>query len=139
MFANFVSCGRGKILLTGLLLAALSGCGGPQAPKREFADVAGKVSYKGKPLIKGQVMFQPGTGSAIAGEIKADGTYTLKGVIGSNTVMIVSRDEMGETSADKPESRQMPKTYIPDKYGGPSSGLIYEVKKGSNTADFDLK
>ena len=126
-------------LLTGLLLTLLWGCGGPTEPKRQYADVTGKVTYKTQPVTKGQVLFQPPTGAVAAGQIKSDGTYSLKGVIGPNTVTIVDRAEMGQTDVNKPETRQMPKSSIPEIYGTPSSNLKFDVKAGANKADFDLK
>lgn len=130
---------RRVVLLSGLVLTTLWGCGGPAAPKREYADVTGKVTYKSKPLTKGKVMFQPPTGAMVAGDIQSDGSYSLKGVIGPNTVTIVDRPELGETDANKPESRQMPKSTIPEIYGTPGSNLKFDVKAGNNTADFNLK
>lgn len=126
-------------LLTGLLLTVLWGCGGPAAPKREYADVTGKVTYNNQPLTKGQVLFQPPTGAVAAGDIKSDGTYSLKGVIGPNTVTIVDRAEMGQTDINRPETRQVPKSSIPEIYGTPDSKLKFDVKAGANKADFDLK
>jgi hypothetical protein len=131
--------GRISLLTTGVLLTSLWGCGGPAAPKREYAEVTGKVTYKNQPVPKGQVMFQPPTGAVVAGDLKSDGTYSLQGVIGPNTVTIVSRDDMGATDANKPETRQMPKSHIPEIYGTPGSNLKFDVKKGPNKADFDLK
>ena len=55
-------------LLTGLLLTVLWGCGGPTEPKRQYADVTGKVTYKTQPVTKGQVLFQPATGAMAAGQ-----------------------------------------------------------------------
>ena len=126
-------------LLTGLLLTVLWGCGGPTEPKRQYADVTGKVTYKTQPVTKGLVLFQPASGARAAGQIKSDGTYSLKGVIGPNTVTIVDRAEMGQTDVNKPETRQMPKSSIPEIYGTPSSNLKFDVKAGANKADFDLK
>ena len=126
-------------LLTGLLLTLLWGCGGPTEPKRQYADVTGKVTYKTQPVTKGQVLFQPPTGAVAAGQIKSDGTYSLKGVIGPNTVTIVDRAEMGQTDVNKPETRQIPKSSIPEIYGTPNSNLKFDVKAGANKADFDLK
>lgn len=126
-------------LLTGLMLTVLWGCGGPAAPKREYADVTGKVTYKNQPLTKGQVLFQPPTGALATGDIKPDGTYSLKGVIGPNTVTIIDRAEMGQPDINRPETRQMPKSSIPEIYGTPQSNLKFDVKAGANKADFDLK
>jgi hypothetical protein len=47
---------------------------------------------------------------------------------------------MGTPNADKPETRQPPKSNIPEIYGTPGSGLKFDVKAGANKgADFDLK
>lgn len=128
------------VLAVGLAFAlSLSGCGPAPPPKREYAEVTGKVTYKGKPLEKGQVKFQPAAGAMETGDIKSDGTYSLNGVIGSNTVMITSQEEAGPMKADDPKSRQPPKTFIPPNYGTPASELKFEVKAGTNKADFDLK
>jgi hypothetical protein len=136
-----LSCGLG------LSLALMVGCGGPKAPKREYADVSGKVTYKGQPLKSGTVTFQPASGIAVIGDIQPDGSYSLKGVIGSNAVMISNRlPDPGPGSAD-PEKRKAAmaavekakETTVPDRFGTPGSGLTYEVKAGANKADFDLK
>jgi hypothetical protein len=124
-------------LLFGLLII---GCG-PAAPKREYADVAGKVSYKGVPLKMGTVMFQPSSGPLVAGEIQSDGTYSLKGEIGENLVMITSSEAVDPAIAGDPEklkAAKPPKSHIPDHYGMSLSGLKFDVKAGQNKADFDL-
>ncbi|MDA0835282.1 MAG: hypothetical protein O2955_19280 [Planctomycetota bacterium] len=129
-----------RTLFLGVLIGVFCGCGGgDDAPVREYADVTGKVTYNGEALTKGKVMFQPPSGAMVVGDIQADGTYSLKGVIGPNSVAIESRDDQGQMSADNPKSRQEPKSYIPPEYGTPASGLSFEVKAGTNTADFDLK
>lgn len=125
-----------------LAVVALIGCGPPAPPKREFADVSGKVSYKGEALTKGTVAFQPASGIAVVGEIGEDGTYSLKGVIGPNTVTIISRDEGVGPKPDGTAKERVGtpgKSHIPDKYGTPGSGLKFDVEPGANTADFDLQ
>lgn len=119
-----------------------AGCGGPAAPPRQYADVVGTVKYQGKPLTTGQVQFQPPSGTIDVGTIKADGTFTMKGTVGMNTVMIVSRADAPKEDENAPKVKKPyvePKSFIPEKYGGPQSGLTFEVKAGKNTADFDLK
>ncbi|MEX1230737.1 MAG: hypothetical protein WEB58_10880 [Planctomycetaceae bacterium] len=128
-----------SVLFVGLLLGSFSGCGGDDTPVREYADVAGKVTYNGEALKRGKVMFQPPNGSIIVGEIQPDGTYTLKGVVGPNDVTIIARDEVPTAGPDEPISRVEPKNDIPPEYGTPDSGLKFEVKPGTNTADFDLQ
>lgn len=133
---------RTSLLLVGVSLMSMIGCGAKSdAPKRDYADVSGKVTYKGEALKTGQVMFQPGVGALVTGDLKPDGTYSLKGVIGPNTVMIVSTEGMtAKPDANDPKTRQPPKSNIPETYGTPGSGLTYTVKKGDNKdANFDLK
>ena len=124
------------------ILMQSAGCGGPTAPKREYADVVGTVKYQGKPLTTGQVQFQPPSGTIDIGTIQADGTFTMKGTVGTNSVMIVSREGAPKEDETGPKVKKPyvePKSHIPEKYGRPQSGLSFEVKPGKNTADFDLK
>lgn len=134
---------RAYCLVLGLMVLSghFAGCG-PRAPKVEYADVAGKVTYKGEALKMGTVSFQPTFGARAVGEIKPDGTYTLKGVVGPNTVMIESHEPSalpGGPEAAKGMKTEA-KTYIPMTYAASTSGLSFEVKKVQlNKADFDLK
>lgn len=121
-----------------LLLITAVGCGGSSGPVRNYADVTGTVKYQGKPLTVGQVIFQPGSGAAVTGDIQSNGTYSLKGVIGPNSVMILSRDPEPKQTGEK-VPYVPPKNHIPAKYGTPSGAQPFEVKAGKNTADFDLK
>lgn len=131
--------GRALILLSMVIPAA--GCGS-RGPKIEYADVVGKVTYKGEALKMGTVSFQPTFGARAVGDIGKDGTYKLKGVVGPNTVTIASHEPGAEPGG--PDAQKMmksdPKTYIPMKYASNDSGLKFEVKPGKpNTADFDLQ
>ena len=129
-------------LLASVILIAVSGCGGSgTGPKRTYGEVTGKVTYKGESLKMGKVIFQPPSGQPVAGDIKPDGTYSLQGVVGPNTVMIVSRDAAPtpNASAGPLTSVPPPKSHVPEIYGTPKSNLAFEVKAGKNTADFDLK
>ncbi len=125
------------LVIAGLLAGHLVGCGGPEGPKRDYAEVTGKVTYKNVPLKVGTVMFQPVSGPFASGEIKPDGTYSLKGVVGPNTVMITSREEAPPPAGNAPPPQ--PKNNIPPAYGTPTSNLKFDVKAGPNTANFDLK
>ena len=129
-----------KMCVVSLCLLSIAGCSGETGPKREYGEVTGKVTYKGEALKMGDVMFQPASGAPAAGQIKADGTYSLKAVLGSNTVMITSRDAAPAAPAAGPlTSQPVPKSHIPEAYGSPQSTLKFEVKKGKNEANFDLK
>ena len=57
----------------------------------------------------------------MSGDLKPDGTYSLKGVIGPNTVMIVSVEgSNAKPDANDPKTRQPPKSNIPETYGTPA-------------------
>lgn len=128
----------------GLVLGLMSGCGS-SAPQVEYADVTGKVSYRGEALKMGTVTFQPPSGAPATGEIQADGTYSLKAAVGPNKVMIVSREAEPEPAGPDPEQRKAllekgpPKNFIPESYGTAASTLTFDVKPGQNTADFNLQ
>lgn len=131
----------------GLGLILVVGCGGPPELKRTFADVTGKVSYQGAALKMGTVTFQPAAGAAVEGQIGPDGTYSVKAVIGPNRVMVVSREEAAGPPSPDPAARKaaeaaakgQPKVFVPESYGTAGSSLSFEVKAGTNKADFDLK
>lgn len=123
-------------LAAAALTAHVAGCG-PAEPKREYAAVTGTVTYKGEALTTGKIIFQPVSGPVGVGDINADGTYSLKGEIGPNTVMITSYE--GDPSEEAENKGPPPESLIPPHYGTPNSGLQFDVEPGENTADFDLK
>lgn len=130
----------GLILTCGVMLGAIVGCGsGSTGPVRNYAEVTGKVSYKGVPLKMGTVMFQPASGPYASGEIKPDGTFSLKGEIGENSVRITSRDPELPPDPANLKNFVPPKSHIPELYGDRRSTLKFDVKKEKNQADFDLK
>ena len=127
-------------LAVGFLGLLCIGCNPEPYPKRTTAPVTGTITYKGEPVTIGTITFQPASGAFTSAEIQSDGSYTCEAVIGPNTVMIVSREPEEEPNPDEPPMPRPPaKSYIPDEYGGPRSGLSVEVAEGDNTADFDLK
>lgn len=130
-------CGGLRRLLLGLLLAALTGCGGKPAT------VSGVVTLDGKPLQRGTVGFTPvASGMRAAGVIDSDGRYSLStnrdaGLeIGEYAVTVVSR----EPGPDNAQGPPMPGPYItPQHYAVEStSGLKFKVDGGSNTIDIAL-
>jgi hypothetical protein len=131
-----------------LLLPALAGCGGGKA------EVAGKVSYKGKPLAAGTVSMVGPDGIVRQGVIGADGTYAITGVAaGKVQIGVASPRPAGDGRGGRrpaPGSRiaapgpdDAPDTSkwfpIPDTYQEPStSGLTTILKGGANRYDIDL-
>ncbi len=130
----------GFSLVASLTLAV--GCG----PKgdRATAPVKGQITYNGEPLPTGTVMFVPEQGPAATGEIRPDGTYSLGtygtndgAVLGNHKVSITAIADMGDML---PEAQSpTPPPLIPQKYlSHESSGLVAEVKSGTNELNFDL-
>jgi hypothetical protein len=121
----------------------LAGCSGES--RFETAAVQGKITYRGKPLSSGTIMFVPKDDRPSAvGEIQPDGVYRLTtyrendgAVLGDHAVMITAVED----NANKlPEERSgLPQLLIPLKYASHTeSGLTAEVKAGSNSIDFTL-
>ena len=125
-----------------LLLSLLTGCGSGRSP------VAGEITFDGKPVQEGTIVFEPTDrqGPATGGKI-VDGKYALTGkaapLPGKKTVRISAVQKTGR----KMESRfATPKNmidevelYIPKIYNT-NSTLTCEVSPdGSKTINFDLK
>jgi hypothetical protein len=134
---------RAPILMLLVLSSAVSGCGGSNRMKT--AIVKGQVTYKGRPVPNGTVLFIPSDqGPSATGELQKDGTYVLtthqKGdgaVLGKHNVVIVA---MEDTSDKLPEQRNpLPPSIVPDRYtSAATTDLTAEVKDVENVIDFNL-
>jgi hypothetical protein len=125
-----------------ILLAAFAatGCG----PRYKVGRVTGKVTFNGQPLPGALVLFTPVEGgSPSAGRTDESGTYTLvytKKVQGAEIgqhVVTISTHQSGDSDANPPVPEVPEK--VPLKYReGPDLPKV-EVKRGSNTIDFNLE
>src|SRR5436309_15200590 len=137
------------LILTALVCSLAVGCGG----SAKTAAVSGYVKYKGKPVAKASVSFTPveGAGRAASGLTDGNGYYSLSSYgindgaePGKYRVAIIARGpdrppKAGETGSGMPGEMMPGEPVIPQKYFAPdSSGLTFEVKRGSNRANFDL-
>jgi len=105
-----------------------------------MGQVSGTVTYKGKPLPTGTVVFIPEKADSLMAmaEIQPDGTYVAgteafgPGVpLGKHRVMISAFIDHG------PE--QGVEAILPEKYGSDrKSGLTADVEPGENVVDFSL-
>lgn len=120
----------------GILLAAvLLAPGGCQQGPRTYK-VTGTVSYDGRPVPDGGVIFHPADDTAPAHGTITDGRFELQAVQGSHRVEIRAareapelRSSMGPVFVD----------YIPDRYNSQSK-LTREVVPGAaNHFDFALE
>jgi hypothetical protein len=142
---------RISILMLALLVA---GCGGPTRPAT--APVSGRVTYAGKPVPLGQIMFYPERGRPAMGAIGADGAYRLTTFVNGDgaipgrfkvtiTAMRVTGPPPPKSLEDElrggsPGGQTTTEWLVPEKYSRQeSSTLTAEVKSGStNTINFDL-
>lgn len=113
-------------------LIGLIGCGGEAGPPRY--KTSGKVTFDGKPVETGSIVFNPvGPGQPDSGKIE-NGTYTIQGTPGPKKISIMATRLNGELSPGVPNNE----SYIPKKYNTETT-LTADIKPtGENTVDFEL-
>ena len=122
-----------------------------------LAKVTGKVTYNGKPVNPGSVIFTPvagkggETGQVATGQIESDGSFTLTtfntgdgAIPGQHVVTVEARGEdlnkLNQPKADGSIAYVLPKPKVPSKYTSAStSPLRYTVEKGGNSFEIELK
>ena len=66
------------VALAALLVGPCWGCGSSSGTLAPLITVKGKVTYKGQPVTKGVVEFEPeGYGRPAKGQLQSDGTFEL--------------------------------------------------------------
>lgn len=122
-----------------LLMVAL-GCGDGRV-KLPTASVAGAVTYQGKPLGLGRVIFLHPSGQAAAASLAANGTFQMVAFQGKNQVAIQCYESATLDSGSGAGAGWPVKSLIPTRYGEfAASGLTFDVKPGENNkAEFVLK
>lgn len=143
-----------KIILTEVFFVALGlstcGCG---SGRPETAPVHGQVTYQGKPVVEGTIIFYPQKGRPATASLAPDGTYRLTtfkpndgATLGCYRVTIEAR-RITPTIVPPDGDPESVGTYgppkivwlLPEKYSGlQSSSLTAEVKRGDNTFNFIL-
>jgi len=128
-------------------MLVFAGCGGSNPDQKPTANVKGTISYQGKPLERGEIIFFPEFGAKIGhGQIQPDGSYELTtyeegdgALLGKHEVAIISERDMEGVLPEDPEADLEP-SLIPTKYNlQKTSGLTAEVKEGGNEINFDLE
>jgi hypothetical protein len=124
-----------SITLAALLLVAGSGCGAGSGTMATLIPVKGKVTYKGQPLTKGIVRFEPdGYGRPATGELQADGTFVLTTLQKGDGVVAGEHKVSITDTGSKPRKELVPKKYtIPN-----TSKLTAEVDADHTEFNFDL-
>ena len=130
---------------------AVGGC----SPGVPVVPVQGKVTWKGAPLTRGTVVFQPYQIEAglprrpATGELQKDGTFRLTtfapddgAVVGTYQVTVHSySSEPSDMGGDSDISDIVDYVWaIPSHYGDPSrSGLTAEVPAGEGLVELDFE
>jgi hypothetical protein len=129
--------------------AGVSGCG------KRSATVSGQVTYKGKPVTSGTVVFFGADGQpSPPATVQEDGTYKATTVPTGPVKVVVDnppplqyglKQKAPKEMANDPEiqqAAQQAKNYVPTppKYGDvKQSGLTTELSGGSNNYNIELK
>jgi hypothetical protein len=137
------------------MVLSAAGCSGdPNLPK--LGKVYGKVTYKGKPVEAGHIVFTPSgdkggaTGQNATGEIASDGTYDLTtfntgdgAILGQHVVTVVVTEKgyvMPKPKADSTIDYKLPKIESPKKYAtADKSPLRCTVVEGKQEFNIELK
>ena len=132
------------------LCAVLAGCG-PGFP--ETADVSGRVTYAGKPVPEGRVLFWPEEGRPAMGKIEPDGTYKLttfaegdgatpgvhKVTIKATKVHFPGGGAAAAEAQGASSGQPVVQWLVPQKYErAETTPLTADVQPGENTIDFNL-
>jgi hypothetical protein len=137
-----------------LVLALAVGAGALGCGKRS-ATVSGQVTYKGKPVTSGTVVFFGADGQPCPpASVQEDGTYKATKVATGPVKVVLDNPpplrygwnrKMSKELANDPEIQQanrQAKNYVPTppKYGDvKQSGLTAELTGGSNNYNIELK
>jgi hypothetical protein len=138
-------------------LLSVAACGPAGGRRPELGKVSGKVTYKGKPIAKGEVIFTPSkdkggaSGQVATGTIESDGSYSLTtfdtgdgAILGQHVVtVIVPSQDLRELNKPRPDGSIpyiLPKGGVPEKYSNvDTSPFRYTVDPGQNTINLELK
>jgi phosphatidate phosphatase APP1 len=131
--ANF-TCERIVRLAAVALAAIFLGCS-----NAKFGEVAGQVTLDGKPLPQVAVRFEDERGSATIARTDQNGNYVLRytvhqlgAPIGKHKVTIFTPAPETEGTGERAKAE-----IVPAKYNR-NSTLIQEIKRGSQTINFEL-
>jgi hypothetical protein len=121
--------------LTAALVFVCGGCGVSSGQMSPMLAVKGKVTYKGQPVSKGTVRFEPdGYGRPATGRLQTDGSFVL-GTNKEGDGVVAGAHRVSISGFDKP----LASNRALKKYGLKNSGLSAEVDADHTEFNFDLK
>jgi hypothetical protein len=108
----------------------------PEEKPADKGSVSGKVSYKGKPVTGGLIVFTGADGKEVKFDVSADGTYMTKELKAGEYMVAVDTENLNKDQ-EKPNPAYVK---IPAKFrDAKTSSLKIEVRKGEQTQDLDLQ
>jgi hypothetical protein len=124
------------VALAALFVGPCWGCGSSGGTPVTLIPVKGKVTYKGQPLTKGVVEFEPeGYGRPAKGQLQSDGTFELTTARAGDGV-VAGAHRIFFSGFDK----SLAKDRVLKKYESPNtSKLTAEVSPDNAEFTFDLK
>jgi hypothetical protein len=124
-----------SLALTAPLMFVCGGCGKTSGQMSALLPVKGKVTYKGQPVAKGMIRFEPdGYGRPATGQLQSDGSFVLgTNKAGDGVVAGAHRVSIGGFDKPLASNRAL------KKYGLKTSGLAAEVDADHTEFNFDLK
>ena len=123
------------LVLSALVLLPSWGCGTTNGQMSPLLAVKGKVTYKGQPVAKGTIRFEPdGYGRPATGRLQSDGSFVL-GTNREGDGVVAGAHRVSVSGFDKP----LASNRSPKKYGLKNSGLTAEVDSDHTEFNFDLK
>jgi hypothetical protein len=124
------------LALAAVLLVPCGGCGSAGGAVPTLIPVKGKVIYKGQPVSKGIVRFEPdGYGRMASGQLQSDGTFVLT-TLKEGDGVVAGEHRVTIEGFEKNLARDR----ALKKYGSANiSGLKAEVRPEKTEFTFDLK
>jgi hypothetical protein len=118
-----------------LFLSACCGCGTAQGTSATLVAVKGKVTFKGQPLTRGVVRFEPTDyGRAASGKLQPDGTYVLTTITEADGV-VAGHHRVSITDVDKKVAGDRAfKKFV----NSPGAPLEREVSSDKTEFNFDI-
>jgi hypothetical protein len=122
-------------VLSAVLLVPCWGCSTSNGQMSPLLVVKGKVTYKGQPVAKGTIRFEPdGYGRPATGRLQSDGSFVL-GTNKEGDGVVAGAHRVSVSGFDKP----LASNRALKKYGLKTSGLTADVDSDHTEFNFDLK
>jgi len=123
-----------RLLILGVAISF--GCGSAEKP----IDVAGKVTFRGEPVVEGAIQFiEDRTGRGMQVDLAPGGGYAVKLFAGEYKVA-VTPPYMVDNSSGMPNPYYKKVKDIPKKYHSTeTSGFKVAVSKDKTNHDFDMR